>query len=300
MEYGTRTTPDHAGDDGVLAAEAQSTRNESEAAHTDAIAHQTPDQPGQARNSSAPHINPPQSNKPTPKAVALLSTSPVNISRLSQILLQHLLTTSPALSLTEAQPMISTALSHIHIYQPTSLPSLLTTLSSLPSYFLSSSNISRDRRLGAIAISTPSAYFWEDKLSSTSTSASTTSNKGKYPALAAVLKRVSTQLSTPIIYTTSQFPSVSSDPLSLQPALPSPFPALPTLRLVISRNTVQGFNKETDAETAVKQTKARDQAVREASFKVSLNKWGNEGRSSERIGDTGFAVRIDEKGVKII
>lgn len=301
-EDGMRTTPDHAArDDEDLAAGAQSIQNDSEGANPDAMAHQCLDQPGQARNNSAPHTDPPLRSKPvTPKAVALLSTSPVNISRLSQLLLQHLQTTTPNLSLTEAQPIISTALSHIHIYQPTSLPSLLATLSSLPSYFLSPSNISRDRRLGAIVISTPSSYFWEDKLKSTSTSA--TSTKGKFPALAAVLKRVSTQLSTPIIYTTSHFSSISSDPLALQPALPSPFAAVPTLRLVISRNKVQGFKKEIDAETAVKQTKARDIAVASAGFRVHVNRWGNEGwnERNERQGDTGFAVKIDERGIKLI
>ncbi|KAK6001252.1 hypothetical protein QM012_002583 [Aureobasidium pullulans] len=293
MKDGTRTS-DHAEDDVKQHTEDGSTLD----AHTDDTAHEATEQ---SHNHKVQGTNlREESNRVTPKAVALLSTTPVNISRLSQVLLQHLLGTKPNLPLAEAQLTIHTALSHIHIYQPTSLTSLIATLSSLPSYFLSPTNNSKDKMLGAILLNTPSTYFWEDKFSFSTSPQSTT----KFPALATTLRRVSSHLQTPIIYTTSSLSSAStsSNPLSLQPALPSPFGALPSLRLIIARDRVQGFSQETDAETAVKQRKARDLAVKKKKFRVSVNQWGNEDRSgSDREREQrGFEVQIDDRGVMVI
>ncbi|KAG9656395.1 hypothetical protein KCU64_g5910, partial [Aureobasidium melanogenum] len=293
---GMGTTSDHGGDNGIPSADVDMARDETE--HTDATAHQTTDQPDQPHHNSAPQTNlPKRGDQTTPKAVALLSTSPVNMPRLSQILLHHLLTLCPTLTLTEAQPLIITALSHIHIYQPSSLTSLIATISSLPSYFLSASNTSKERRLGGIFISTPSAYFWEDKVA-----VAATSTMGKFPALATMLRRVAIALQAPIFYTTSHFssPSTSSAPsnpltLSLPPALPSPFATLPTLRMIISKPAIKGFSKEVDAETAFRQREARDTAVRESSFRVRVSQWGME---TQR--DTGFEVKIDGSGVRVI
>ncbi|KAH0351893.1 hypothetical protein KCU81_g2142, partial [Aureobasidium melanogenum] len=306
---GLGTTSDHAGDDMEQPTEEHSTLDASAAAQTDAMTFQTEDQSDQPLHNSAQQTNPPsRHNKPTPKAIALLSTSLVNIPRLSQILLSHLLSRNPTLSLLEAQAKVHTALSHIHIYHPTSLPSLITTISSLPGYFLSPSNTSKERRLGAILISRPSAYFWEDKIAVAPTSASSTT--GKLPALASTLKRVAVTLQAPVFYTTSHLsgPSASSTNtttpstlpsfLSLPPALPPPFATLPSLRLIISKLPVQGFNKDIDAETALRQRGARDAAVREAKFRVSVNQWGKEG--SERDRNVGFELVIDGGGVRVI
>lgn len=301
---GTGTTSGHTGDHEKSSADVDVARDET--AHVDATTPQTTDQPDQPRHNSTPQTNiPKQSNQTTPKAVALLSTSPINIPRLSQILLHHLLTLCPTLSPTEAQPLIITALSHIHIYQPTSTSSLLATISSLPSYFFSTSNTSKDRRLGGIFISTPSAYFWEDKVqvvTSAATSASASASKtGKFAALAMVLRRVGALLQTPVFYTTSHLSassaSSSTDPVTwaLPPALPSPFSTLPTLRLIISRGAIKGFSKEVDAETAFRQTEARATATRNSSFGVRVNQWGNELQRN-----TGFEVKIDASGVRIL
>ncbi|KAI4746237.1 hypothetical protein E4T50_03418 [Aureobasidium sp. EXF-12298] len=239
-----------------------------------------------------------------PTTIALLSTSGINIPRLTQILHQHLLSTTPNLPLSTAQEVIHTALSHIHIFQPSSLSSLIATVSSLPTYFLDPRNGSAERRVGAIIIDSPSTFLWADKVGSTGT---TGQGQSKYPALAATLKRVSTILSAPIVYTTSHFSATdttttSSDSAALRPQLPSPFPTLPTLRLVIDRNAVAGFNRDIDAETAGKHAEGRDKAVREAGFKVSVNRWSNEGREGGyRDGHTvGFEVKIDGKGVTVV
>lgn len=262
--------------------------------------------------SPAPSTRPPEeSHHTTPTTLALLTTSPPNTPRLSQILLHYLLSSSPDLPLSTAQSLIHAALSHIHIFQPTSLSSLIATLSSLPTYFLDPKNISAERKLGAIIIDSPSTYFWTDKMD-TQEQRQGQQGQSKFPALASTLKRVSVALSAPIVFS-SQYLSTTSDAMALRPQLPSPFSTLPTLRLMISRHGVRGFDRDTDAETAVKYQSGRDKAVREGRFKVSVNRWASDGRGEEhgrstggnRQGDggsaaEGFEVRIDGEGITLL
>lgn len=292
MDDGMRTTSNNGGDPGAPAEETPTIQNETTTGHTDATANRSTDQTDQpSNNNETPRTNLPKGgNHTSSTAIALLSTTPVNIPRLSQILLQHLLTTTPDLSLRAAEPILLTALSHIHIYTPTSLSSLTTTISSLPAYFLSPSNKSKETRLGAIVINTPSSYVWEDKFASSTPPASS----GKFPALATVLKRVSMHLQTPILYTTSQL-SASTTSLhntSIPPALPSPFSSFPSLRFTISALKIQGFGKDTDAVTALRQSNARNTAVSKQGFRVEVI--GSDSR------DTGLEVRIDESGVVVV
>jgi len=254
------------------------------------------------------HQVPPPSTKlkehhhTAPTTIALLTTSPINISRLSQILLHHLPSSSPHLPLSTAQSLIHSALSHIHIFQPTSLSSLIATASSLPTYFLDPKNGSAERRVGAIIIDSPFDYFWADKVTLQGQQGQQT--QGKYPALASTLKRISTTLCSPIIFSTAHLSATSatSATQALRPQLPSPFPTLPSLRLIISRTAIQGFTKETDAETAVKHKESRDKVVVDASFIIRINKWANEAqRDNSGDRDTaGFEVKIDSKGITVL
>ena len=253
------------------------------------------------------HQIPPPSTKlkehhyTAPTTIALLTTSSPDIPRLSQILLHHLLSSSPHLPLSTAQSLIHSALSHIHIFQPTSLSSLIATVSSLPTYFLDPKNGSAKRRLGAIIIDSPSTYFWADKVTAQGQAQGSAQGQSKFPALASTLKRISTALCTPIIYS-SEYLSTTSDTQALRPQLPSPFPTLPTLRLIISRTAIQGFNKEIDAETAVKHKESRDKAVSETNFRVRVNRWVNEGQwdNSGDRGAAGFEVKINSKGITVL
>ncbi|CAD0112336.1 unnamed protein product [Aureobasidium uvarum] len=234
-----------------------------------------------------------------PTAIALLSSTPISIPRLSQILLHHLLSRSPDLSLSTAQQIIHTHLSHIHIFYPSTLSSLIATVSSLPTYFFSPTNPSVSNRIGGIFISTPSTYFWDDKACCSSTSASPPA-VSKYPALASCLKRVGLTLQTPVFYTTQHFSAgagAGEDTTSLRPQLPLPS----SLRLTVSRPGIKGFGKEIDADTATKQQEARNKAVAAAGFKVSVNQWGDEGWTHRNSGaNAGFELRIDKVGVRVL
>ena len=249
-----------------------------------------------------PSTNLKEHHHTAPTTIALLTTSAPDITRLSQILLHHLLSSSPHLPLSTAQSLIHSALSHIHIFQPSSLSSLIATISSLPTYFLDAKNGSAERKVGAIIIDSPSIFFWADKVSSQGQQGQqgTAQGQGKFPALASTLKRISTTLCTPIIYS-SQYLSTTSESMALRPQLPSPFPTLPTLRLIISRPAIQNFTKGTTAETAIKYKESRDKATRDASFKVRINRWSSEAQWDDVRGDTaGFKVKIDSKGITVL
>ena len=143
----------------------------------------------------------PTSQHPThPTAIALLTTTPISIPRLAQIILHQTQQLHPPTTLKEAQALTHTALSHIHIFQPLSLPSLISTLSSLPAYFLSPANPSFDRNL-VIILDSASAYVWDDKVTTTAAAAGGQKQGlvGKYPALAIVLRRTSAQLQAAVI-----------------------------------------------------------------------------------------------------
>ncbi|KAH0286087.1 hypothetical protein M436DRAFT_37848 [Aureobasidium namibiae CBS 147.97] len=301
-----RKTPDHARDQTSTDSEAQMEGDDTDL-ETNTTHNPTTGQPD--HQIPPPSTNLREHHHTAPTTIALLVTSAPDITRLSQILLHHLLSSSPHLALPTAKSLVHSALSHIHIFQPTSLSSLIATVSSIPTYFLDPKNGSAKRRVGAIIIDSPSDYFWADKVGTQGQGQGQQGQQtqGKYPALASTLKRISTTLCTPIVFSTAclsttSATSATSDTQASRPQLPSPFPTLPTLRLIISRHAIQGFNKDTDAETALKCKQGRVKAVREAGFGIRVNKWANEGqRDGSGDGDTaGFEVRINNKGVTVL
>jgi hypothetical protein len=328
-----RKTPDHADNPETTDSGVQNEDNDTNL-EVDIAKHPSPEQPD--HHIPTPPTNPPKGN-PThthhtnPTTIALLTTSPIDLPRLTQILLHHLLSTTPNLPLSIAQDHIHTSLSHIHIFQPSSLASLVATISSLPSYFLDPRNGSKGRRVGGIIIDSASTFFWADKAA---TGQGQTQAQSRYPALASTLKRAATSLQSPVFFstenlsaafstfntsnscatfntstfstfnTTTSASSISStSAMAIRPHLPPPFPTLPTLRLIISRQSIQGFSKDTDAETCLKHAEARDKATRQAGFVVRVDKWGGDGhreREREEEGDQGFELRIDGKGVTVL
>ena len=246
-----------------------------------------------------PGPHPQQSTQST--AIALLATSPISISRLSQITLHRIQQLHPSITLTKAQELTHTALSHIHIFQPSSLQSLISTISSLPTHFLNPSNKSFDKKI-AIILDSASAYFWEDKYSI----GERQGNVGKYPALAAVLKRVSGTLQAPIFFSTENISattttatiaskSSTAETMALRPSLPPPWSTFPSLRLIIQKPAIAGINKDIDAKTAIRENKNRQGRIREAGSKVSVNQYGNEGWMSTHPPQS-FTLHITEIG----
>jgi hypothetical protein len=332
----SRKTPDHADNQEPTDPEAQNGDDDMNL-EKEIAQHPSPEQPD--HHIPIPPTNPPIGNPnhthhTNPTTIALLTTTPIDLPRLTQILLHLLLSTTPNLPLSIAQDHIHTSLSHIHIFQPSSLASLIATISSLPSYFLDPKNGSKGMRVGGIVVDSASTFFWADKAA---TGQGQTQAQSKYPALASTLKRAATSLQSPVFFstenlsvtfgtsntsatrsttttfntstfsnfnTTTSASSISStSATAIRPHLPPPFPHLPTSRLIISRQSIQGFSKDIDAETAVKHAEARDKAVGEAGFGVRVDKWGGDGhreREREEEGDQGFEVRIDGKGVTVL
>jgi hypothetical protein len=335
----SRNPPDHANNQEKTDPEAQDGDNDTNL-ETNIAQHPSPEQPD--HHIPIPPTNPPIGNPnhthhTKPSTIALLTTSPIDLPRLTQILLHHLLSTTPNLPLSIAQDLIHLSLSHIHIFQPSSLSSLIATISSLPSYFLDPKNGSAERRVGAIIIDSASTFFWADKAGSTGQAQGQA--QSKYPALASMLRRAALTLQAPVFFSTENLSTTfstsnssstsasnttntsttsgiststsnttytTSNNQSIRPNLPTPFSHLPTLRLIISRKSFQGFSKDTDAETSLKHAEARDKAVRGGGFVVRVDKWGSDGKREregegdrEEDGSKGFIVRIDEKGVTL-
>jgi len=211
---------------------------------------------------------------------------------------------------------IEAALSHVHIFRPQSMESLLTTITNLRSYiFDPDSHYSIHKRIHSIMLSSASAFYWQDRcdmdtaaaLSVPSASATTNQKpRSAYIQLAASLRNISAELSCPVIYTTWTTSPVQLGNTAIRPSLPNPWPTLPLLRLVVQRRSVRKLPGAISAEEALRDRKDRSEAVAEGWFDVSVNgynsdEWTDAMREGlrEMGGGGGFAMRIWHEGVDV-
>lgn len=250
-----------------------------------------------------------------------------SVPRLVQVM-QHLISNKIAKAKTSSPPeaqlltpknvddAIEAALSHVHIFRPQSMESLLATITSLRSYvFDPESHYSIHKQIHSIMLSSASAFYWQDRcdmdtavaLSATSASA-TTSQKPRsgYIQLATSLRGISAELSCPVIYTTWTTSPAQTESTSIRPSLPNPWPTLPLLRLVVQRRSVRKLPGAISAEEALRDRKDRTEAVAEGWIDVSVNGYDSEEWTDgvreglEKMGGGGgFAMRIWHEGVDI-
>jgi DNA-repair protein XRCC2 len=175
---------------------------------------------------------------------------------------------------------LQTALTHIHIFRPQSLASLISTLHSLPDYLLASpsQHYSSNRTVGLLVLDSASAFFWQERLatdlvsldeepdadvalvgsaagkssSPTRSSPTRSSRRGTLNNdLAAALRTTQALLGCAVIYTThtmastTAVTSLTTTTVPLRTTLPHPISALPssfpTVRLLCARDTVKKF-----------------------------------------------------------
>ncbi|GAB7345858.1 hypothetical protein MBLNU457_4111t2 [Dothideomycetes sp. NU457] len=216
----------------------------------------------------------------------------------------------------DADGAIEAALSHVHIFRPQSMESLLATITNLRDYvFDPESHYSSHKRIHSIMLSSASAFYWQDRCDMdtaaalSTTSASGTTNlkpRSGYIQLATSLRSISAELSCPVIYTTWTTSSVQPGSTAIRPSLPNPWPTLPFLRLVVQRRPVRKLPGAISAEEALRDRKDRSEAVAEGWFDVSVNGYNSEEwtdgvrESLKRMGGGGgFAMRIWQEGVNI-
>ena len=210
---------------------------------------------------------------------------------------------------------IEAALSHVHIFRPQSMESLLATITNLRNYlFDPAAQYSTHRRIVSIILSSASAFYWQDRCDTdtaaalSAASASTTINprpRSGYIQLAASLRSISAELSCPVIYTTWTTSTVQPGSTTIRPTLPNPWPALPTLRLVVQRRPVRKLPGAVSAEEALKDRSDRSAAVAQGWFDVFVNGYGSEDWTDgvreglKRMDGGGFAMRIWQEGIDI-
>ncbi|KAK4504209.1 hypothetical protein PRZ48_005125 [Zasmidium cellare] len=205
----------------------------------------------------------------------------------------------------DRESVIATSLKHVHTFHPQSLPSLLATLTSLPTYlFNANRHYSFDRAVGFIALDSAAAFYWQAKCDAEEASLLKDSSPPKgYVQLAGALKNVGRVLNAPVVFSSWNMNSVKKNP-SLGPdvrayrsSLPPPWSTLPTLRLVVRRIPVRKLPVEIGVEEALREGEMRQRVVEQGRFEVLVNEWGLEERAAQRLGG-GFDFRIREDGVQ--
>ncbi|KAM0705476.1 hypothetical protein Q7P35_006835 [Cladosporium inversicolor] len=189
---------------------------------------------------------------------------------------------------------IATALSHVHIFRPQSLTSLIATLESLPEYFFTGSHPSTHRPLSFLALDSLTAFHWQTKAaeedrafanqhpseSESSETTSETANAITQHDLPTTLKTIATALATPLLLT------------SHSAVINTPRSALPTLRLTVSRRAVRNFPPTVSVAEALREADDRQRAVEASNWEVRVSDSG-----SQR--GTGFDFRITSEGVGV-
>jgi len=223
-------------------------------------------------------------------------------------------------SLDDIERAIEASLTHIHIFRPQSMASLLATISHLQTYlFRPDAHHSTHKCIHSIVLNSASAFYWPDRCDMDTTSAlraassvppiagaSNPRPQSGYVKLASSLRRASAELSCPVFFTTWSQAAVQPGSTVIRPSLPNPWPGLSTLRLVVQRRAIRKLPGAISAEEALRDRADRNAAVAEGWFDVSVNGFGAEEWSDavrdglRRMGGGGgFAMSIRAEGVVI-
>ena len=220
----------------------------------------------------------------------------------------------------EISSLVSDSFTHLHIFRPQSSSSLLATLTTLPSFLLSSpsKHYSASRRLGLLAISDLSAFLWQDRLVADEETGLPVSNHAErasntlflegYRNLIASLRHIQHLFSCTIVATNwglAPVTSVARHP-ALRPHLPSLWNNFCTIKVVVERDRVSKFGPGLSAEEAKREGLQRWQAVEKSGFSGWINWWGHE-RWRDEVregigvlkGGGGFSYNVTERGVAI-
>ena len=260
------------------------------------------------------------------QAVVLLDlSSKFSIAHLKHIMQCHI---SAKYSASDAPPnendigdLLHASLTHLHVLRPHSTPSLLATLSTIPSYLLAqpSPHFSANRSLGLLAINDISAFYHQDRQESEEAATSSTTYQSRKPGSNSLLKEhyisLTTALhelqllfSTPMVVTNLSLSTPTNQRTnqpSLRPHLPGVWSNFCTLQVVVERDRVTKFGPGMSVEEASGERMQRWEAVCRSGFSGWVNWWGSGGwreevkeglRALERGGSFNFWV--GEEGVR--
>ncbi|KAF1834766.1 hypothetical protein BDW02DRAFT_621012 [Decorospora gaudefroyi] len=213
-----------------------------------------------------------------------------SVPRLTSILLHHLKsTTTTTKDWPEMKATVKTALSHVHIFRPQTWPSLLATLTSLPTYlFDAKKHASMNRRIHSICLEDIDTFIWSIRTNSSSSFHAVTNPLATASSqLTRHLTKLSSLLSCAILLT-----SRSSTPSTFRPLLPLSWPpGTPLTRLAVRRVDVGKFAPAISGEEAEVEREKRWSVVRRARFEC----WRV---GAGRVDGLGFVFRVGD-GVEI-
>ena len=219
---------------------------------------------------------------------------------------------SPHLDEATTSHLISASLQHIHIFRPQSLSSLLTTLTTLQNYLLTSTaHHSSTRRLHSILLDSATAFYWNHRAASETTNLSEPAPQPQptYNHLVHALRSLAQLFSCPVIATTSPpfatSASTSSSTaiaiggrgtgigLSAPPAIrrhfmPHSWSAFVTVRLHVARVAIPRFALGLSVEEALREKEERQREVEKGMFVVVADD-----------GSGGFGFSICGEGVEV-
>lgn len=241
-----------------------------------------------------------------------------DIERLVKVSRTYIARMIPAAPIADVDDMIDYALQHLHVFSPQSAEQFLQTLEHLQSYLFEtpSRHYSSHRRIHSMILDSMTTFYWTDRDDAERANIPSRvadvkkGPKSDYPALKSMLSRLSSDLSCPIIYTSTNYfhkPDVATPTIrSLSSSLPHSWATFPTLRLLIQKREVRGFPVAISAEESVREANDRNQVVAQGWFDLTVNEDGSEDWSGEvveemhRTGRGKMAVRITNEGVEVV
>ena len=249
-----------------------------------------------------------------------------SILRLRQVILQlinqrHERTdrTSSPMQVEAAQNLCKSSLQHLHIFQPQSSDSLISTINSLPSYLFNPSlHHSSSRPLRLLALSNLSAFLGSDRLDTADNDSTVPSAQfhnshftQRYTNLVASLRDIQETFDCTVIATNWSLSPVqkTANGLSARPHLPNVWNNFCTLKLLVKRNGKSKFGAGISAEEAaviVQEAAKGGKADKQTSFSCHVNYWGCEdwpngvlkGLQDLRNGGS-FSFAVDGNGVRV-
>lgn len=212
-------------------------------------------------------------------AVVIIDTEGrFNVGRLVE-LMHHYILEKMADAL-DTDDLINRSLEHVHVFRPQSMATMIATVSTLPTYlFNHQAHRSTSRPLHSIMIDNASTFYWQNreeeeaaKLASLEQhSDPPTSATNPYIPLTQALRSISLTFSCAIIATSHAFSTNAKEPDSPRlRTLPAPWSSFPSVRLLLTRQTVQKFPHGMSVEEALKEQAGRQSAVERVNYRANV------------------------------
>lgn len=231
-------------------------------------------------------------------AIILLDlSSKFSILRLRDVITSYIISCvsackSIALPSVEISFLVQTSLVHLHVFRPQSSLSLLTTISSLPSYFFSQSALhqSSGRKISSLVLNDLGAFIWQDRLpcaDSTTVINEQSSDESlvqNYRLLVSSLKSIQSTFSCLIIATSSSLSTpynLSGNHLALRRQTPAIWNNFCTTHIVIERINVPKFGPGISAQEAEYERAKRQEVVKRGERRGWINWRDSEGWREE-------------------